>query len=191
MTFINAVRTCLFQKYLTFSGRATRPEFWKFILFLFLGIIACLIINSVLFGPEIEYELSLDAQGNPNGQPRQVIRYSSGIVGNLFGLATLLPWLAVTWRRMHDSGRPGWLPFVPYLALSVFILAGVLSSLGPANTVEQLQATGQATAPVSGWLAAIIAVLFLGTLILNTYWLTRPSDPGPNRFGPNPHEVPQ
>ena len=189
MTFADAVTTCLTKKYYTFSGRATRPEFWKFILFMFLGMIVCLIINSVLFGPELEYRVSLDAQGNPIGQPQPIARYTSGILGNIFGLGVFLPWLAVTWRRMHDSGKPGWLPFAPYLAFVLVGIALIFTTLGPANTAEQLQATGHATTPISGWLAAIMAVLFLGMLILNTYWLTRPSDPKPNRYGPHPYEV--
>ena len=189
MTFADAVTTCLTKKYYTFSGRATRPEFWKFILFMFLGMIVCLIINSVLFGPELEYRQSLDTQGNPIGQPQPVIRYTSGIVGNIFGLGVLLPWLAVTWRRMHDSGRRGWLPFVPYLVTLLVAIAVVLSSLGPTATGTQLQTSGHASVSVNGWLAAIMALLFIGTLILNTYWLTRPSDPKPNRYGPHPYEV--
>lgn len=35
MDFGTAVRTCLFEKYATFSGRASRPEYWWFVLFVF------------------------------------------------------------------------------------------------------------------------------------------------------------
>ena len=189
MTLVDAIKTCMFQKYLTFSGRATKAEFWKFILFVFLGLIVCLVINSVIFGPEITYRQPLDAQGNPTGQLSEVVRYSSGVVGNLFGLAVLLPWLAVTWRRMHDSGRRGWLPFVPYLGWVIIVAIVLVTHLGGSETVSQLQANGQATTPVSPRLAITMVLAFLCVIILNTYWLVQPSDPGPNKYGPNPHEV--
>jgi len=36
MDFLEAVKTCLFSKYVTFSGRACRSEYWYFMLFSFL-----------------------------------------------------------------------------------------------------------------------------------------------------------
>ena len=41
MTFTQSVRTC-FRKYVTFSGRATRPEYWYFVLFIILGTVSYL-----------------------------------------------------------------------------------------------------------------------------------------------------
>ena len=42
MDFVTAVRRCLLEKYADFNGRASRPEFWWFVL-------ACFIVN-VLMG---------------------------------------------------------------------------------------------------------------------------------------------
>ena len=46
MDFVTAVKKCLTQKYADFNGRATRPEFWWFVLF-------CFILNLVgrVLGP--------------------------------------------------------------------------------------------------------------------------------------------
>lgn len=48
MDFQTAVRTCL-QKYVTFSGRASRPEYWYFVLFMVLGQILLGIADNILF----------------------------------------------------------------------------------------------------------------------------------------------
>ena len=49
MSFTDAIRTCL-RKYVTFSGRASRPEYWWFILFLFLGGMVASVLDGMLFG---------------------------------------------------------------------------------------------------------------------------------------------
>jgi uncharacterized membrane protein YhaH (DUF805 family) len=62
MDFMTSVRTCLAEKYAEFNGRASRPEFWWFVLFCFIvnivagavfrGWISSL-ISLALFVPEI------------------------------------------------------------------------------------------------------------------------------------------
>jgi len=99
MDFQTSVKTC-FQKYATFSGRASRPEYWWFVLFLVLGNIAAAFVDYAAFPMT-------------DGEP--------GIVGLLFGLATLLPSLAAGARRLHDTGRTGW-----WLLISIIPLIGFL-----------------------------------------------------------------
>jgi uncharacterized membrane protein YhaH (DUF805 family) len=69
------------KKYAVFDGRARRKEYWMFVLFNLIFTIAAAILDHVI-----------------------------GIVfiGILYGLAVLLPGLAVAVRRMHDVGRSGW-----------------------------------------------------------------------------------
>ena len=71
MTFKTAIRTC-FGKYATFKGRATRPEYWYFVLFIVLGGIATSIIDGALFGAAAK-----------NG--------GDGPVSTLFSLGTFIP----------------------------------------------------------------------------------------------------
>ena len=99
MGFKNAVTTC-FRKYATFSGRARRSEYWWFILF----------VNIV--------SAALNAWfANENG---------FSLLGTVFELATVIPTLAVTWRRMHDIGKGGiWglidiIPLVGWIFLLVW-----------------------------------------------------------------------
>ena len=91
MGFGQAVSTC-FQKYVTFSGRARRSEFWWWQLFvILLGAIAN--IGDSVFG--LHYTNSISAA--------QV-----GWLGTVVALALVLPSIAVLFRRLHDTGRSGW-----------------------------------------------------------------------------------
>ena len=108
MGFVDAVMTCL-SKFVTFSGRASRSEFWWFRLFFFLSIVV-----GFLFTAGVNSALGIQ-------------RGSTGasVTGAMFGLAFLclvLADLAVLVRRLHDTDRSGWAFFV---ALIPFI-GGIL-----------------------------------------------------------------
>lgn len=112
MTFVDAVRTCLQHKYVDFSGRAARPEFWWFFLFTILvGLVA-----GILDGA-----LSL--------------RYRAGVGAfeTITTLAFLLPSLAVGARRLHDISRPAWwllLLLVPFVGSIILLVLFVFDSRG-------------------------------------------------------------
>lgn len=79
------------KNYVVFRGRATRREYWMFILInlgISLGIIA------------------IDAMLN-----------TKGMLYNLYSLAILLPSIAVGVRRMHDTDRSGWWLLLPIVNL--------------------------------------------------------------------------
>ncbi len=101
MGFGQSIRTC-FSKYATFSGRASRSEFWWFYLFLVIvGIVLSVIDNvtGLTMGSSTftVNETVYDAGG-------------VGILSSIFSLATILPFLAVAARRLHDAGHSGlWL----------------------------------------------------------------------------------
>jgi uncharacterized membrane protein YhaH (DUF805 family) len=103
MSFADAVRICL-SKYVDFSGRARRSEYWWFTLFnVLVGIVAS-IIDAII--------------GTRWG--------SFGLIEALTSLALLLPGLAVGVRRLHDTSRSGWwiligiIPIVGWIVLLVF-----------------------------------------------------------------------
>jgi uncharacterized membrane protein YhaH (DUF805 family) len=105
MSFPDAVRICL-SKYVDFSGRARRSEYWWFTLFnVLVGIVAS-IIDALI--------------GTRSG--------SFGLIEALASLALLLPGLAVGVRRLHDTSRSGWwiligiIPIVGWIVLLVFYL---------------------------------------------------------------------
>ena len=170
MGFQDAVRTCL-RKYATFSGRASRPEYWYFMLFLFLGNLALGIVDGILFGGEVGVEPgSLSAQGN-------------GPLVSLFSLATLLPSLAAGWRRMHDTGRSGL-----FLLYPLIVMVGISLFLGLMAGFGNLAAGnfGALFAVLGGLVTTGALLVLMISPLLVLWWLTRPSQPGANEFGPPP-----
>jgi uncharacterized membrane protein YhaH (DUF805 family) len=100
MTFGEAVRSG-FDHYAKFDGRASRPAFWWWVLFVFLVGIAANIIDLAIGAP---------------------------VITALVGLALLLPNLSVSIRRLHDTDRTGWwiliylIPLIGLIVLLVFYL---------------------------------------------------------------------
>jgi uncharacterized membrane protein YhaH (DUF805 family) len=100
MGFGEAIKT-VFGKYADFSGRARRSEYWYWIL---LAVIVAIVIAV------------LRAISNALGL----------VVDVLWVLGTIVPGLAVLFRRLHDTGRSGWwwliglIPIVGWIVLIVF-----------------------------------------------------------------------
>ncbi|MBU2991769.1 DUF805 domain-containing protein [Octadecabacter sp. 1_MG-2023] len=192
MTLKDAVTIC-FQKFVTFSGRAGRQEFWKFVLFLLLVHIVLLVINSLIFGPSIDEGLkfSIASDGTQTTTAYRNVSYTGGWLGNAFSLITLLPFTAVTWRRLHDRNRSGWWTLVPY---------GLLMAMGAiwflTSEAVAVGANPQTGDPITVLVPQSIApILILGLLALAAglsvlISTCRAPIPGANRFGPNPNEVP-
>jgi uncharacterized membrane protein YhaH (DUF805 family) len=99
MIFWQAIQSG-FSHYVKFSGRAAPSEFWYWVLFTFLGTAATAIVDLALF-PSLTSALPLC---------------------DLVTLATLLPSLAVSTRRLHDTGRRGWWVLLLLVPLGVFLL---------------------------------------------------------------------
>lgn len=104
MSFTEAVKTC-FSKYVDFKGRAPRSEFWWWVLFVIIVSVVLSIIDASVFG----------------SGPEDI-----GILSSLWSLATFLPGLAVSVRRLHDTDRSGWwiliglIPIIGWLVLIYF-----------------------------------------------------------------------
>ena len=146
------------KNYAGFSGRARRKEYWQFVLLtVIIGVIAG-VIESVL-------GLGVTA--------------GSGPVSNLANLALLVPSLAVSWRRMHDVNKPGWLTLLPFLGL-ILLFAGLGSQL-------TALATGAFPANFEPgplfWLG--LAIMIATGIYLFILYLT-PGTQGSNDYGPDP-----
>jgi len=110
-----------FSKYATFRGRATRSEFWWFYLFL-------IVVGFVLFAIDNVAGLTIgDNTFVLNDTTYDV--WDTGILSSIFSLLTLLPFLAVSARRLHDAGHSGlwiiWgylLAFVCLIGLIILIV---------------------------------------------------------------------
>lgn len=89
-----------FSNYVNFSDRASRSEYWFWILFIIIAEIVTTLIDSLI------------------GHGREVVT-------GLFGLATFLPSLAVAIRRLHDLDRTGWwvlLGLIPLVGWIILII---------------------------------------------------------------------
>ena len=114
LSFAEALRTC-FQKYAEFRGRASRPEFWWFVLLYYLVIF--------LFGmPFVFGQPSFDW----DGATWAVFGFSIGLAS----LALLLPYLAVGVRRLHDTGKSGAWWFVALVPFGWVVLLVFFASDG-------------------------------------------------------------
>lgn len=195
MTMKEAVRTC-FQKYATFSGRASKAEFWKFFLFAIVGSIIATIINGIIFGPELvqEFTAKIDGSGNQTQEISTSKQYNGGWLGTIFSLIILLPWLAASCRRLHDTGRSGWWMLMPFAVSGIgFGLIFLMSKdvlIDASSFPEGVEMP--ATMPMISSPGLFLVIWFLAVIsfIVLTVWLASASDPGTNKFGPNPHEVP-
>lgn len=124
MGFGQAVRTCL-GKYGTFSGRASRSEFWWFYLFTVIVSGIPIFLGGIFLG--ISSGSSADGSAGGVTLLIAVLLY---IVGVLASLAFLIPSIAVGCRRLHDRGTSGWLqllllvPCANIVLLIFWILAG-------------------------------------------------------------------
>ncbi len=94
------------KKYAVFNGRARRKEYWMFVLINFIVSIALGVVDGVLGTLSAETGM--------------------GLLGTVYSLAVLIPGIAVSIRRLHDTGRSGWwlliglVPLVGAIVLIVF-----------------------------------------------------------------------
>ena len=112
MSFGESVKTC-FQKYVTFKGRARRSEYWGCCLLNFIAGIVTVVLDYQM--GTINIELGL------------------GALSGLYSLIVFLPGLAVSVRRLHDTGHSGWynlLTFIPILG-ALFLLYFFVSDSAP------------------------------------------------------------
>lgn len=157
MNFLTAVTTC-FKKYFQFRGRARRSEYWWFYLFTIILSIIAGIIDVALFGLE---------------------NADSGPVGIITSLAVLIPSLAVTFRRLHDTNRSGWWIGGPVIAaLIAAFLFGVLYGGG---ILEATEMSGVTLA-----LMIILSIAVLAWAIAILVFMCLDSHHGDNKYGPSP-----
>jgi uncharacterized membrane protein YhaH (DUF805 family) len=96
MNYYQAVQSG-FSNYFNFKGRAPRSEYWYWALFTTLASIVAGVLDAYVFPTT-----------------------PSGIVEPLFTLATFIPSIAVSIRRLHDIDRTGW------WFLLIFTLVGTI-----------------------------------------------------------------
>lgn len=137
------------KKYAVFSGRAPRAEYWWFYLATMIAQVSLTIIDEAL------------GEWSP--------------LASLFSLAILVPWLAVTVRRLHDTNRSGW------WLLSLVMLISFIVAIAVAGAIDRDAIGTMSGLIIVGGMVAIAAgvALFLFSVL--------PGSEGPNRYGPDPY----
>ena len=100
------------QKYADFSGRATRQQYWMFMLFYILIYIGLSLIETAFGSSGI------------------------GILSLLFTLGLLVPSIAILARRLHDIGKSGWwmlLALIPLVGAIIVLVFTILDSEKESN----------------------------------------------------------
>ena len=82
------------NRYADFNGKATRSQYWYFVLFYVLLSIVFVIIDTFVVNPM----LGMNVQEGSSG----------GLLQMIFALALLIPFIAIGVRRLHDIGKSGW-----------------------------------------------------------------------------------
>jgi len=100
----------VWRKYAEFDGRSRRTEYWMFVLFNLLAMIALAALGGVGMA------ISRDYGG--------VLFVPLGI----YFLAVIIPSFAVAVRRLHDTGKSGWLLLL-FIVLGLIPIIGFISSL--------------------------------------------------------------
>ncbi len=101
------------SNYANFRGRARRKEYWGYVLFFFLGLIAVSLVG-------IAIDSALGNMEPGNEMPIATIGLSV-----LFVLAGVIPGLAVSVRRFHDVGLSGWF-YLLFLVLAFITIGGLI-----------------------------------------------------------------
>ena len=172
MTFTGAIATCL-RKYVVFSGRATRAEFWWWMLAVTIASVVLSIVDGVV-------------SAATGGKFEEVL-------STIFSLAVLLPNLAVTSRRLHDIGKSGWWQLVWILVVTgvwAMLVVAFILSLGQFFgdwTFDETVASdifANFVPVILGFiLAALVTIVMIVWAII---WLARQGQSGSNRYGPSP-----
>ena len=97
----------------------------------------------------------------------------------LFGLGVFLPYTAVTVRRLHDIGKSGWI-------LLIFMVASLLISMLTFLYIDIFAPTNEGSFRTVSIFIFIVFALAIWFIVL----MCKDSQPGENKWGPNPKEVP-
>lgn len=155
--FGEAISVCL-NGYATFSGRASRSEYWYFVLFQVFVVLASVAVDKSIL--RFEFERSFPYP-----------------FSTLICLALFVPSLATNVRRLHDTNRSGWwtgwfyIWEMGYSGLSIAILAIYANSLAPEELVAY------------AWVIGILGLVPLIYLLVLLVFTCQRGNPSTNRFG--------
>ena len=149
------------KKYAVFTGRASRTEFWSWclwnmLLFFLVSLLLAFVTTNAVNAP---------APGQT--PPTPIAAVALFVIVQLYMLLSLLPWIGVTIRRLHDQNTSGFWILLALLPL-------IWGMIGPEDDQDG-----------SVWWSLLKVICAAGGIILLSIQTT-PSTEGDNRFGAQP-----
>jgi uncharacterized membrane protein YhaH (DUF805 family) len=141
------------RHYADFSGRASRTEYWMFVLFNIIFMFAAAFLGALLGAIFNEY----------------LIQYFATIFVCIYYFAVAIPFLAISVRRLHDSGKSGW-----------WMLLGLLNILN--SIIGNMRS-------IDTGLKLFFAILAIAAGICIIVFMVLPSSENANRYGANPKHI--
>ena len=176
MTFGESIKTC-FRKYVVFKGRASRSEYWFFVLFEFIISIGLQFIGGLVVIP-----LIFKGQFTPEAINRVFLPIS--IISIVVALAFLLPALGVMTRRFHDVNKSGWWIVIYYIFVVVWAIPVSVVYVMAFSKAAQFDDIPMALV----FLASLLTILLLALEIVFLVWCCTRGTHGPNKYGSDPLE---
>ena len=164
MNFLDAIKSG-FQNYFNFKGRASRSEFWYWVLFtVLIGLVATTLESAIWPTPMVQADWMQDLES---------IAAQQTPLSNILALVLFIPNLSMLARRFHDAGFSAkwlFLQLIP-IAYGIFAAIGVVSILLNSDidmlTVEELMSLVFLVLPIFG--------LFLAVMVVYLVFALRPS----------------
>ena len=163
ITMLDAVKL-FFKNYFNFYGRASRSEFWWFVLAYFILVILAVSLDAIT----VWYLTSLSAYDGTDPYSPYETYYTP-----MIGAASLIGMTSLTSRRLQDMGRTGWWQAGLYLGQIPFFLFLALTFTSFFN-------------PGVIVVAVIFGLAYIGYSILILVWLCLPPKQDQNKWGRNP-----
>lgn len=185
------------KNFFNWKGRATRTEFWGFYLFYYVFYQVSNLIGNALIPAEINTQLAVAGEsGNLSTVGEAFSAYFQNAtvqatmgIQIIFTLVLLLPFLSVSVRRLHDTGRTafpvifGLFSYFALLGSTVwFVYLVMFSGKGMLLSSEGVITSDFAFATLS----LFVNLLIFGVLSIYLFiMMILPSHKGANKYGPS------
>ncbi|MDG6897578.1 hypothetical protein A6A19_06170 [Actinobacillus delphinicola] len=124
-------------KNFSFKGRATRKQYWLFVLAQILVFILIGIITAISFACSVQFAQS----GNSISMPIAIFTFVINTICSAYPLVILIQTWAITARRLHDVNLSGWwqlIGFIPLIGNIILFILLVLPSRNENNRFNLL-----------------------------------------------------
>jgi uncharacterized membrane protein YhaH (DUF805 family) len=112
------------QNYGNFSGRASRGNYWWYILGYVIVVVILAFVDGAVFGGG---QTMMDTSDGMN------VSYNAGPLAAIWIIGNIIPLIAAAVRRLHDTDRSGWFYLLMMIPLVNFYVIYVLASKGTAG----------------------------------------------------------